>query len=70
VGYDLLLQSSPFRSGPHVQPTWDVGEVQAGAAVMARGLRLTVAYVAQTPEFHHQRGGLHQLASVSLSFRF
>ena len=42
VGYDLLLQASPFRSGPHVDTIWDVGEMQAGAAIMAYGLRLTV----------------------------
>jgi len=70
VGYDLLLQSAPFRSGPHVSPVWDVAELQGGLAVMALGMRLTVAYVAQTPTFAGQRGGLHQFASASLSLRF
>lgn len=70
VGYDLLLQSAPFRSGPHVSPVWDVGEVQAGFAVIVHGVRLTAAYVAQTQEFEGQRGGLHQFASLSLSVRF
>jgi hypothetical protein len=70
VGYDLLLQSAPFRSGPHVSPVWDVGEVQAGVAVIVHGVRLTAAYVAQTQEFEGQRGGLHQFASLSLSVRF
>jgi lipid A 3-O-deacylase len=70
VGYDILLQSSPFRGGPHVDTIWDVGELQAGAAVMAYGMRFTVAYVIQTQEFQGQRGGLHQFGSASISFRF
>jgi hypothetical protein len=70
VAYDLLLQSSPFRGGPHVSSVWDVAEMQGGFAVMAYGMRLTFAYVAQTQEFHGQTGGLHQFGSASLSFRF
>ena len=70
VAYDLLLQSAPFRSGPHVSPVWNVAELQGGFAVMVNGMRLTLAYVAQTPEFHGQTGGLHQFASASLSLRF
>ena len=70
VGYDLLLSSSPFRGGPHVSTLWDVAEAQAGFAVMAYGMRLTVAYVAQTQEFKGQTGGLHQFGSAALSIRF
>lgn len=70
VAYDMLLQSSPFRSGPHVSPNWGVAEVQAGLAIMAYGARLTFAYVAQTQEFKNQNGGLHQFGSASLSVRF
>ena len=70
VGYDLLLQSRPFRSGPHVSTVWDVAEMQGGFAVMAYGMRLTFAYVAQTQEFNGQAGGLHQFGSASLSVRF
>ncbi|WP_428490111.1 lipid A deacylase LpxR family protein [Rhodopila sp.] len=70
VAYDLLLQSTPFRGGPHVSSVWDVGEMQGGFAVMAYGMRLTFAYVAQTQEFQGQSGGLHQFGSASISFRF
>jgi hypothetical protein len=70
VAYDILLQSDPFRGGPHVSTVWDVGELQAGFAIMANGLRLTFAYVAQTQEFQGQSGGLHQFGSASISFRF
>jgi hypothetical protein len=70
VGYDMLLEAGPFRGGPHVAETWDVAEMQGGFAVMAYGMRLTVAYVAQTQEFKGQTGGLHQFGSASLSVRF
>ena len=70
VAYDMLLQTSPFRGGPHVSTIWDVGEMQGGFAVMAYGMRLTFAYVAQTQEFNGQTGGLHQFGSASLSIRF
>ena len=70
VGYDMLLQSGPFRGGPHVSSVWDVAEMQGGFAVMAYGMRLTFAYVAQTQEFAGQTGGLHQFGSAAISFRF
>ncbi len=70
VGYDLLLQAQPFRSGRHVSAVWDVAEFQGGVAVMAYGMRLTFAYVAQTPQFRAQTGGLHQFGSAALSVRF
>lgn len=70
VVYDLLLQATPFRGGPHVSTVWDVAEMQGGFAVMAYGMRLTFAYVAQTQEFNGQTGGLHQFGSASISFRF
>lgn len=70
VGYDLLLQSSPFRGGPHVATTWDQAELEGGLALIYHGVRLTFAYVAQTPEYHTQSGGLHQFGSAALSVRF
>jgi hypothetical protein len=70
VGYDLLLQSEPFRSGAHVIPVWDVAELEGGVAFMTHGMRLALAYVAQTQEFHGQTGGWHQFASAALSVRF
>jgi lipid A 3-O-deacylase len=70
VAYDMLLQTSLFRGGPHVSSVWDVAEMQGGFAVMAYGMRLTFAYVAQTQEFNGQTGGLHQFGSASLSFHF
>jgi hypothetical protein len=70
VAYDLLLQSNPFRSGPHVDPVWDVGEAQAGFAILAYGMRFSFTYAAQTQEFQGQHGGLHQFGSAALSVKF
>lgn len=70
VGYDLLLQSSPFRAGAHVNVVWDVGEAQAGFAILADGMRFTFTYVVQTPEFQGQHGGPHQFGSGALSVKF
>jgi lipid A 3-O-deacylase len=70
VAYDLLLQSSPFRSGPHVDPVWDVGEAQVGFTILAHGMRFSFTYAAQTKEFQGQHGGLHQFGSAALSVKF
>ena len=70
VAYDLLLQSSPFRSGPHVNLVWDVGEAQAGFAILADGMRFTFTYAVQTQEFQGQHGGPHQFGSAALSVKF
>jgi lipid A 3-O-deacylase len=70
VAYDLLLQSDPFRSGPHVDIVWDVGEAQAGLAILAGGMRFSFTYVVQTQEFQGQHGGLHQFGSAAASLKF
>jgi hypothetical protein len=70
VAYDILLETGPFRGGPHVSTVWDVAEFQGGFAIMAHGMRLTFSYVAQTQEFHGQTGGLHQFGSAAISIRF
>ncbi len=70
VGYDITLQSNPFRGGPHVDAIWDVGELECGVAILAYGVRLTLTYAAQTQEFEGQHGGLHQFGSAALSVKF
>jgi len=70
VAYDITLQNSPFRGGPHVSTVWDVGEMQAGLGILAYGMRFTLTYAAQTQEFQGQHGGLHQFASAALSVKF
>jgi hypothetical protein len=70
VGYDLLLESTPFRSGAHVNIVWDVGEMQGGFAILAYGMRFSFTYAVQTQEFQGQHGGLHQFGSGALSVKF
>lgn len=70
VAYDMTLNAHPLRGGPHVSSIWDIAEFQGGVALMAYGMRLTFAYVAQTPEYNGQSGGLHQFGSAALSVRF
>jgi lipid A 3-O-deacylase len=70
VGYDMLLDSTPFRGGVQVGHKAGVAEFQGGLAVMAFGCRLTYTQIVQTQEFRNQHGGLHQLGSLALSVRF
>lgn len=71
VLYDATLEGSTFRSGePHVSKIWDVGEFEAGLAVIYHGVRLSYTQTWQTPEFHSQRSGLFNFGSVALSAKF
>ena len=70
IGWDATLDGNPFRSGPHVSRQPFVGEIEAGLAVIYRGVRLTYTHVAQTQEFYGQRGGLFQFGSFAASVRF
>lgn len=70
VGWDATLDGNPFRSGPHVSRQPFIGEVEAGVAVIYRGVRLTYTHVAQTQSFHGQRSGWFQFGSIAASVRF
>ena len=71
VGYDATLQGSTFRTGePHVSKIWDVGEVEAGVALMYHGFRLAYTQTWQTQEFNGARSGLFNFGSVALSAKF
>ena len=71
VGYDVTLDGSTFRSDSrNVQHRWDVGELEAGAALMVYGLRLSYTQTWQTQEFRHARSGLFNFGSVALSAKF
>ena len=71
VGYDATLQGSTFRAGePHVSKIWDVGEMEAGAALLYHGVRLTYTQTWQTQEFQHAKSGLFNFGSVALSAKF
>ncbi|MCQ8280028.1 lipid A deacylase LpxR family protein [Acetobacteraceae bacterium KSS8] len=71
VGYDATLQGSTFRSGePHVSKVWDVGEMEAGAAFMFHGVRVSYTQTWQTQEFKHAKAGLFNFGSLALSAKF
>lgn len=70
VGWDATLDGNPFRTGPHVSRQPFVGEVEAGFAVIYRGVRLTYTHVAQTQSFHGQRSGWFQFGSIAAAVRF
>ena len=70
VGWDATLDGNPFRSGPHVSRQPFVAEIEAGIAVIYRGVRITYTHVAQTQSFYRQRGGLFQFGSIAASVRF
>ncbi len=70
VAQDVTLNGDNFSSSRHVKPKWDVGEMELGAAIIYRGVRLTYSQTWQTEEFHGQKGGLFNFGSVAASVRF
>jgi lipid A 3-O-deacylase len=71
VGYDVTIDGSTFRNdSPSVSRVWDVGELEAGVAVMAYGLRITYTQTWQTQEFRHQKSGLFNFGSLAISAKF
>ena len=71
VGYDVSLDGGLFRSDtPSVHRRWDVGEFEAGAAVMWHGVRITYTQTWQTQEFNAAKGGLFNFGSLAASVKF
>jgi hypothetical protein len=71
VGYDVTLDGSTFRNNtPSVSRIWDVGELEAGAAILVYGLRITYTQTWQTQEFRHQKSGLFNFGSLAISAKF
>ncbi len=71
VGYDVALDGSTFRRNtPSVHRIFDVGEMEAGVAVMYYGVRISYTQTWQTPEFDGSKGGLFNYGSLALSARF
>jgi hypothetical protein len=71
VGYDVSLDGSTFRSNtPSVHRIWDVGEMEAGAAVLWHGLRFTYTQTWQTQEFRGAKSGLFNFGSLAVSAKF
>jgi hypothetical protein len=71
VGYDVTLDGSTFRNhSPSVPKIWDVGEMEAGAAILAFGLRVTYTQTWQTQEFRGAKAGLFNFGSLAVSAKF
>lgn len=71
VARDVFLDGSTFREqSPSVPKKSFVGELQAGAAIMFGGVRVTYTHVWQTEQFRGQKGGLFNFGSLAASVRF
>ena len=70
VAFDATLDGNPFASGAHVHREPFVGELEAGLAVIYRGVRFSYTHVFQTQEFRGQRSGLFQFGSFTVAARF
>ena len=71
VGYDVTLDGSSFRNrSPSVSRTWDVGEFEAGLAVIVYGARVSYTQTWQTQEFKGAKAGLFNFGSLALSVGF
>ncbi len=72
IARDVFLDGSTFRDrpGPHVTKRPFVGEMQAGLALMAYGVRLSYTQTWQTEEFKRQKAGLFNFGSLALSAKF
>lgn len=71
VARDVFLDGSTFRNAsPSVSRKGFVGELQAGAAIMFRGVRISYTHVWQTERFDRQKSGLFNFGSLAASVRF
>ena len=70
VAWDETLDGLPFETSRHVTRSPFVGEAQSGFTLMAWGARFTAMQVLQSNEFIHQRNGLFQFTSASISVKF
>lgn len=72
VAHDEFLEPATFRSynPSRVTKRILVGEMEAGVAVMAYGIRFAYTQVWRTPEFSQQRSGLFSFGSLTASVRF
>ena len=70
VGTDVTLTGNNFQSSRHVATKWDVGELEAGAAIIYRGVRITYSQTWQTQEFRTAKAGLFNFGSLAASVRF
>ncbi|AHJ66547.1 lipid A deacylase LpxR family protein [Granulibacter bethesdensis] len=70
VAHDMTLDGNTWRDSRHVSRQPFVGELEAGLAIIAYGMKVSYTHVVQTQEFHGQHGGLFQFGVFNLSTRF
>lgn len=70
VARDVFLDGNLFSRSAHVTRIPWIGELQAGFAVIWRGVRLSYVQTWQTEQFRHQAPGLFNFGSLALSMRF
>ena len=70
VQHDVFLDGNLFVRSPHVKRNFFLGELEAGLAVIWRGVRLSYVQTWQTEQFRHQKPGLFNFGSLALSTRF
>lgn len=70
VGHDEFLQGANFQASRSVDPERVVGQVEAGIAIIWRGVRFSYTQVFQTRRFHGEIGGIHEYGSLAVSARF
>ena len=70
VGTDVTLNGNNFATSRSNPPRWDVGELEAGAALIYHGVRVPYSQTWQTQEFHGQKSGLFNFGSLAASVRF
>ena len=67
---DAFLDGNLFSNSAHVQHLPWVGEMEAGLAVIWRGVRITYVQTWQTAEFRHQSPSKFSFGSLAASVRF
>lgn len=70
VANDITLDGNTWRDSRGVDRRPLVGDLQAGLALIWRGVRISYTQVWRSEEFYGQRGGFQQFGSLSASFRF
>ena len=70
VARDAFLDGDIWHTSAHVPRNPFLGELQAGAAIIWHGVRLSYAHTWQTASFKGQHGGLFNFGSLTASVRF
>jgi hypothetical protein len=69
VAHDMLVQGNDFTSSRGVTLTPYQGDLEAGIAIIAFGVRISATEVFESPEFHHEAPAF-QYGSIAVSARF